>query len=196
MLARAELRALEAQLNTHFLFNTLNAISVLGYRDPALADKAITLLSTMLRTTLKERPEFVALKDEVAFLKDYLELYALLIPGRLDQIYAVEPDVWNAAVPAMLLQPLAENALVHGISRLPEGGQLMLTAACDGKRLKLSLHNPAPSTQAPSHGAGIGLANVRERLRVLFGEDARLSFERDNADAHVLLDLPFSEVQT
>jgi two-component system sensor histidine kinase AlgZ len=192
LLARAELRALKAQLNPHFLFNALNAISALGYRDPARADEAITKLAAMLRVSLKERGELIALKDEVAFVQDYLGLYALLLPGHVLLMIEVEPAAWEAAVPSMLLQPLVENALLHGLAALKEG-RLKITAKRDGACLKLELRNDAPKEVAPSDGSGIGLSNTRERLRVLFGDEARLTFARGAVDAVVAVVLPFAE---
>lgn len=186
VLARAELRALEAQLNPHFLFNTLNAISALGYKDARKADDALTRLASMLRAALKERPERIALKDEVAFVQEYAELQALLAPFDFD--IAVEPAAWNALVPAMLLQPLVENAILHG----RRGGRIALSARRDGGMLVLQLVNAAGD--APANGNGIGLANARERLRVLYGGDASLVFERA-AGIRVAVALPFAEAQ-
>ncbi len=195
MLARAELRALEAQLNPHFLFNTLNAISALGYRDPEKADAALTQLSDLLRSALKERPQFVPLRNEIGFVNDYLEIHRLLMPGRMDVQYAIAPAVWEAAVPAMILQPLVENAVTHGIAKLPGGGLLSLAAAREGPMLVLCVTNSLPPSQGASAGAGIGLANVRERLRVLYGESWRLSVERGARDCAARIEIPYSQAQ-
>ncbi|HWA91513.1 MAG TPA: histidine kinase [Rhizomicrobium sp.] len=189
LLARAELRALKAQLNPHFLFNALNAISALGYRDAARADEALTRLAQILRTSLDEWPELVALKDEIAFVQGYVDLYALLLPNRAALAIEVEPEAWNALVPGMLLQPLVENALLHG------DGSLSLSAKRDGGRLLIGLRNPV-APEPSSKGAGIGLANARERLRVLFGDAATLGFTRDASHATVAIALPFAEAQT
>lgn len=195
LLARAELRALEAQLNPHFLFNTLNAISALGYRDAGRADQALTRLAAILRTSLKERPELIPLKDEIAFIGDTLDLYALLMPHPTHFAIEVEPDAWGAAVPAMLLQPLVENALLHGIAKIDSSGSLVIAAKRQGDGLSLSLVNDAPRESAPSSGAGIGLANTRERLRVLFGHEASLVFSRGADRAVVEIVLPYREVE-
>jgi len=191
LLARAELRALEAQLNPHFLFNALNAVSALGYRDPALADRALTHLAELLRASLTERPQEIALADEVGFIRDYLDLYAIIMPGHVSLSWSVEPAAWRAAVPAMLLQPLIENALVHGLARLPSGGALSLTARRLGDRLQIAIANDAP--EAGPAGHGIGLANVRERLRVLHGDRAGLVFRRAARQALVEVELPWRE---
>jgi sensor histidine kinase YesM len=169
LLARAELRALQAQIQPHLLFNTLNAIAAVGYRDAARADAAMAQLSELLRALLRERPQEIALKDELAFVQGYLDLYTLLMPDRLQVQLEVEPAVWEAMVPAMLLQPLVENAIVHGIARRTQGGQISLAAAAEGRSLVLSVRNDAPDRAGTGVGAGTGLANVRERLKGLFG---------------------------
>ncbi len=195
LLARAELRALEAQLNPHFLFNTLNAISTLGYKDPARADKALTQLAAMLRVSLKDRPQEIALKDEIAFLKDYIELSEMLLPGQADFQLAIEPEAWTARMPTMLLQPLVENAITHGVARLADGGIVTITARRLSDQLILSVRNPVPEAGAPSPGAGIGLANARERLRVLYSDAGALDFTRDAKEACVIVALPFREAE-
>ena len=189
------MRALEAQLNPHFLFNTLNAISALGYKDPARADQALTQLAAMLRTTLKDRPQEIALKDEIALLKDYIALSELLLPGRVDFHFAVEPEAWTARVPTMLLQPLVENAITHGVARLTDSGAVTITAQRRHDQLILSVRNPVAETGTPSSGAGIGLANARERLRVLYGDAGALDFTRGEKEASVTVALPFREAE-
>src|SRR5580658_1262953 len=120
-LAEAELRQLRAQLNPHFLFNTLNAISELGYDDPEAADRAITRLSGLLRTSLDEsRQQEISLQAELEFLDDYLSLQRLLTRDDLAATVSADPHATHARVPAMVLQPLVENALTHG---RPVGGK-------------------------------------------------------------------------
>lgn len=189
LLARAELRALQAQIQPHFLFNTLNAIAAVGYRDAARADAAMAQLSELLRALLSERPQEIPLKDELAFVQGFLDLYALLMPDRLQVEMDVEPSVWEAMVPSMLLQPLVENAILHGIARRNQGGQISLCAAADGGSLVLSIRNDAPDREAAATGAGTGLANVRERLKVLFGSAQSLELAT-GAQARVTVRLP------
>lgn len=189
LLARAELRALQAQIQPHFLFNTLNAIAAVGYRDAARADAAMTQLSELLRALLSERPQEIPLKDELAFVQGFLDLYTLLMPDRLKVEMEVEPSVWEAMVPSMLLQPLVENAILHGVARRTQGGQISLSAAADGGFLVLSVRNDAPGLAANTTGAGTGLANVRERLKVLFGTSQSLELAM-GAQALVTVRLP------
>ncbi len=193
LLARAQLKALQAQINPHFLFNTLNAISALGYRDPARADAALSLLSELMRQTLGERPQEVALRDEIAFARGYADLYALLLGDELKVVFNVDGTVWNAAVPVMLLQPLIENAIVHGVARRNGGGQIALSARTVAGRLALTITNDAPETAQPSNGTGIGLANVRERLDALYGDTQALELEHGDGRVAVTLSLPLRE---
>jgi two-component sensor histidine kinase len=192
LLARAELRALQAQIQPHFLFNTLNAIAAVGYRDAARADAAMAQLSELLRTLLSERPQEIALKDELAFVQGYLDLYTLLMPDRLQVELEVEPAVWQALVPSMLLQPLVENAILHGVARRTQGGRISLAATAEGRFLVLSVRNDAADQGAAGGGAGTGLANVRERLRVLYGPAQSLELATGSRTA-VTLRLPLKQ---
>ncbi len=192
LLARAELRALQAQIQPHFLFNTLNAIAAVGYRDAARADAAMAQLSELLRTLLSERPQEIALKNELAFVQGYLDLYALLMPDRLQVELEVEPAVWQAMVPSMLLQPLVENAILHGVARRTQGGRISLAATAEGRFLVLSVRNDAADQGATAGGAGTGLANVRERLRVLYGPAQSLEIAT-GARTCVTLRLPLKQ---
>lgn len=192
MLARAQLQALQAQLRPHFLFNTLNAIAALGYDDPERADRALTELSALLRLALSDGPAEIALKEEIAFLQNCVDVYALLIPGELTFTMDVAPQAWDARVPRMLLQPLAENAIMHGLARRKAGGALALTVMAEDKALILTLSNDAAETPRTDESNGIGLANVRERLRVLYGEAGSVeltALQGERVEARVRLPL-------
>jgi hypothetical protein len=194
VLVRAELRALQAQLNPHFLFNTLNSISAIGYRDPELADRALTHLSQLLRATLEQSDGEVALDEEIAFARDFLELYAIIMPGRLCVSWELERGLGEALVPRMLLQPLVENALVHGVAKLPKGGTMSLVARQSDARLHLVIRNDVPRLSREACGGGVGLANVRERLRVIYGAEAEFRFERGVTEAKAIVTLPLRNI--
>jgi LytS/YehU family sensor histidine kinase len=194
LLAHAELRALQAQLNPHFLFNALNSISAIGYRDPELADRALTHLSQLLRATLEQAEGEVALDEEIAFARDFLELYTIIMPGRLCVTWELEPGLGEALVPRMLLQPLVENALVHGVAKLPKGGTMSLAARQSGGRLHLVIRNDVPRLSKKTCGGGVGLANVRERLRVIYGPEADLRFERGATEAMAIVIIPSRKI--
>lgn len=189
LLADSRASALRAQLAPHFLFNALNAIAALGHYDPRRAEHALVSLSGLLRDTL-DRPDRTRLRDEVAFIADYVELHRLLLGDRLTFELDIGTDAWDAELPALLLQPLIENALVHGISRLPAGGMLTVRARTDGGRLEIVVANDAPAEAHAGKRSGLGLANVRQRLAAIHGPAAELSFERGPAAARAALRLP------
>lgn len=170
LLARAQLDALRARINPHFLFNALNAISALGYRDAARADAAISTLAELMRTSLDERPHQIALKEEVAFARLYLDLYGILLGDALQVSFDIAGPAWQALVPTMLLQPLMENAIVHGVALLPAGGHIAVRAHTEEARLVLSIINDVPAQGLSACGTGIGLANTAGRLRALYGD--------------------------
>jgi len=190
MLSHARAEALRAQIAPHFLFNALNAISALGYREPERADEAMVRLAALLRTTL-DRPDRVLLRDEIAMAADYIELHRLLLGDRLEVTIDVAPDAWEMELPSLLLQPLVENAIVHGPSRLTEGGAIHLRAFRQAQALCVEISNDAPSSPGPDAGhKGLGLDNVRRRIQALFGSHATLVFRRDSDQARVTMTLP------
>ena len=188
LLSQAQVQALRAQIAPHFLFNALNAIAALGYRDPGRADQALVRLSELLRETLA-RPEHVSVREEVSMVADYVELHRILLEERLVFDLEVQASAWDARVPAMILQPLIENAVVHGVSRLPEGGAITLAVSEDGGVLTLAVVNDAPAEPGPP-GKGLGLENVRGRLAVTYGDRAALAFERSAGSARAVVTLP------
>ncbi|USI73594.1 sensor histidine kinase [Sphingomonas morindae] len=187
--ADARLEALRAQVNPHFLFNALTAIGELAHNDVDVAQAAIARLADVLRATLAvERPELM-LAEEIAIAKDHIELYRLLLPGPLDFRVSASPAAWNAQVPALILQPLVENALVHALARVAQG-RLCIAAEDHDGRLSLKIENSMPDSIAPSRGAGSGVANARERLTALYGIDATLATDVEGEQFVVTLDLP------
>lgn len=192
LLAQAELRALRSQLQPHFLFNALNAIGTLAYRDPALADRALTRLADLLRRVAHEQAQEIPLKDEIAFLKDYTDLHAILTPEPFAIEFEIAANAWNALVPTFVLQPLVENALRHGATKLAGGGRIAVSADT-GDDLLLRVRNDAPREGILHTSSGIGLANLRERLRVLHGNTAYLRFERGADYGLATVRLPLRE---
>ena len=170
-LARARLDALRMQLNPHFLFNTLHAVSALVERDPAGVRKMIARLSDLLRSTLDSRaPEEVPLREELAFLQRYLDIMAVRFQGRLRVSTSIEEEASNVRVPHFILQPLVENALEHGVSRTGDA-EIAISARRDGEHLLISIHDHGPGFDASAE-SGVGLANTRERLAALYGAGA------------------------
>jgi signal transduction histidine kinase len=172
-LAEAKLQALQMQLNPHFLFNTLHAISALMHDNVDLADRMISRLSDLLRTTLAstDRQE-VPLRQEVAFLKKYLEIEQTRFGERLQVKMSIEPDTWDALVPNLILQPLVENAIRHGIEPQAKPGVVELSARGDNGCLHLEVRDNGVGLRAARPiREGVGLSNTRARLQELYGAE-------------------------
>jgi LytS/YehU family sensor histidine kinase len=172
-----ELRALRAQLNPHFLFNSLNSLRGLVGEDPGRAQEAITGLAGLLRHALRMgRAQTIPLEQELDATRHYLELETLRFETRLRYHIDVEPRALAHQVPPMLLQTLVENAIKHGIARLPEGGVVRIEARKASADLHLRVTNTGTLAGAGEPG-GTGLENSLERLRLLFGDRAALTLE-------------------
>jgi signal transduction histidine kinase len=192
-LAQAELGALKMQLQPHFLFNTLNAIAALLKSKPDAAEGMILQLSDFLRLTLKNtgRPD-VSLREELEFLERYLAIEKTRFADRLSTRFRIRSEVLDARVPNLLLQPLVENAIRHGIAKDCRAGRLEVSATHDRTRLLLRVTDDGPGAPPGAVTEGIGLSNTRERLRHLFGD--AYSLEYGNAPGggfRVSLALPF-----
>jgi hypothetical protein len=191
----AELRALRAQIDPHFLFNSLNSISALTSSDPAAARRMCIELADFLRRTLVlGQRDRIALAEELDLAEGYLRVEQVRFGSRLRVERDVEEPALTAAVPPLLLQPLVENAVRHGIAQTLEGGTIRIAARRDGSRLRVSVSNPRDPEGRGRPGAGVGLRNVAGRLRTLFGAEARLDATADEHSYLVQLDLPAVEV--
>jgi signal transduction histidine kinase len=175
-LADARLAALRAQVNPHFLFNTLHAISALVERDPKGVRRMIARLSELLRTTLEGADEAeVTLAQEIVFLRRYLEIMQIRFQGRLEVEIRVPQDIENALVPNLILQPLVENAFKHGIGNLEGAGYIAIEARREDERLLLSVRDNGPGIDGVGSATeGVGLRNTRARLEQLYGSDQSL----------------------
>ncbi len=173
-LAEARLHVLSAQLHPHFLFNTLHAISALIYEDPARAERLLARLSEMLRLTLRDgnRAE-TTLEEELALLGRYTEIQQTRYGDRLRVSFDVSPAVRGAMVPRLILQPLVENAIRHGITRRIAPGRVDVRAWAAGDRLHLAVCDDGVGLRAPIR-EGVGLSITRERLRQLYGAEQRV----------------------
>ena len=199
-LAVARLAGLRAQLRPHFLFNALNTASVLAARGDADGTRRVLAgLGDLLRYVMRDadRPDvpdgMVPLKDEIAFIQQYLSLERERLPDRLRTMVDVSPDVHDVEVPALVLQPLVENAIIHGVGGRIGAGEVVVRVRRDDDTLRLSVEDDGPGPVARPNGptAGIGLANTRARLAVLYGSAASLSLEpRAGGGTLALLTLP------
>lgn len=175
-LSDAELRALEAQINPHFLFNCLNSIRGMIVEDAVQAQDMVTRLANILRYSLqRERNHKVPLETELEVVSDYLALESIRFEDRLRIRLEISDEARQIQIPAMLLQTLVENAIKHGVEQVPEGGVLSIRAAVDGERLRIEVENTGSLKNASPSSTQIGLANARERLRILYADRASLT---------------------
>jgi sensor histidine kinase YesM len=180
-LARAQMTALKAQLRPHFLFNALNAVMVLVRQQKTNeAEETLTRLGDLLRSVLEDvEAQEVTLGRELEFVRLYLSVEQVRFQDRLQIGISVDPELLDAAVPHMILQPIVENAVRHGIGRKSAAGRIYISAKRSGNTLCIEVRDDGPGITTPSAetGAGIGLANTRARLRQLYGDAARMTLE-------------------
>ena len=193
VLAReAELRALRAQLDPHFLFNSLNSIATLTSEDPAAARRMCLLLAGFLRRSLAIGGRaLIPLGEELDLVAEYLEIEKVRFGPRLLVRREVEEACLPGLVPPFLLQPLVENAVRHGIAQVLEGGTLAITARRAGDEIRIAIDNPRDPERAGGRGVGVGIENVRGRIQRLHGAAARLEVATTPDRFRVSLALPF-----
>jgi sensor histidine kinase YesM len=191
-LAQAQLQVLKMQLHPHFLFNTLHAISALMHRDVDAADRMVARLSDLLRMTLAAAGvQQVPLRQELEFLEPYLEIEQTRFQDRLRIAMYVAPETLDALVPNLILQPIVENAIRHGIAGSPAAGRLEIHAARDGERLRIQVRDDGPGL-ASEWKEGLGLANTRARLEQLYGSSQALEFtDAAGGGLEVTMTIPF-----
>lgn len=198
-LAEARLSALRSQIDPHFLFNTLNAVSALVERDPRGVRRMIARLSELLRHSLDGagEPE-VTLRQELEFADRYLEIMRIRFQGSLEVEQRVDEGMMDAMVPSLVLQPLVENAVKHGVGRLRGVGRIEIEARRDGDRVVLTVRDNGPGMEgdAPAR-EGVGLRNTRERLAQLYGDDAKLTLRpADGGGFEAEVALPWRSADT
>jgi signal transduction histidine kinase len=194
-LAEARLGALRMQMKPHFLLNSLNALLVLVRdRDHAAATRVLEELGEILRQVLRaDRPEMVTLDDEIEFLRRYLAIEQVRFSDRLGTSFRISPEARGAAVPDFILQPLVENAVRHGIAERVEAGMITVSARRDGEDLVLTIEDDGPGFTGRGPAAGLGLANTRERLQVLYGPRGSLTLSaRESGGTVATIRLPFA----
>jgi len=194
-----EMAALKAQVNPHFLFNTLNSISAMVTRDPEETRRMIARLAELLRYALdSSERDFVALRDELYFVRSYLEIESKRFGGRLRVEQEIAPETMDVLVPPMILQPLVENAVRHGIAPSEEGGRITLRIRLADGRLLVSVEDTGVGVEDGDTRSltqnGVGLRNTDARLRRLFGPEAGLRLEpREPHGFRVSFSIPMSK---
>jgi two-component system LytT family sensor kinase len=196
LLLKARMDALSRQINPHFLFNTLNTVSALIRFDPDNARGVVLKLSNILRRLLRKHETFVPLREELEFIDDYLDIeVARFGEDNLDIIKHIDEETLEAFVPSMLLQPIVENCLKHGLAPKLDGGKIQLRTTNRDGRLHIEIEDNGVGISEEKmphvYVEGIGLSNVRERLRVLYGADFHLQIEsRPGQGTLIKIDIP------
>jgi LytS/YehU family sensor histidine kinase len=187
----AELKALKAQINPHFLFNSLNSISALTMADPARAREMCLRLSEFLRSTLQlADDEIIPIDQELALARTYLEVEQVRFGDRLRVEQSIAAVCQGCTVPSLILQPLIENAVKHGISTLVEGGVIRIDADCRDGLLRITMENDFDPESGAAPRSGLGLPNVRARLETLYQRHARITTEMQGRRFLTVLELP------
>lgn len=208
LLLEARLDALQRQINPHFLFNTLNSITSLVRSQPELAREMIVKLANILRVLLKDREAFVPLREELAFTDDYLDIEVVRFGEKLRVEKEIAPETLHVVVPGMLLQPLIENSIKHGLeprisggtvtvrSRIDNDGMLVIEVEDDGVGMSIERHQVSGAESMVRQGSGIGMKNVRERMQVQYGSEASVDvISRPGRGTKVTLRMPVLEAQ-
>jgi hypothetical protein len=191
-LAIAQLHALQARLEPHFLFNTLNTIAGLVHKAPDKAEAVLTMLSDLLRFALENGGELqVPLEREIEFIRKYLAIMQVRYEQRVQYELEIEPDTLPALIPPLLLQPIVENAIKYGVEPNLDGGKIRLRTWRDGNQLRLNVSNTGSRLPpASAFTEGIGFSNTRARLRELFGTEGTMNMQNGDG-ARIEIAIPF-----
>ncbi|HEY3706705.1 MAG TPA: sensor histidine kinase [Terracidiphilus sp.] len=205
-LTEAQLQMLKGQLQPHFLFNTLNAVTELVYDRPEAADRVLTNLSELLRSSLRQDSPTACLADDLKFVRHYVDIQKELLKDRLQVSYDVDPEALPAMVPSMLIQPLVENAIKHGIGNRTEGGKVSVYARRDNDYVEIIIKDNGKGAARDGTGrqvaelsasGGIGLNNLRARLNQLYAGDHSMRITAyPDAGFIVSIVIPYREVLT
>ena len=196
LLLRARMDALSSQINPHFLFNTLNTVTALIRVDPDTARGVVLKLSNILRRLLRKHETFVPLREELSFIDDYLDIeVARFGEDNLEIVKEIDEHTLDTFIPSMLLQPIVENSLKHGLAPKLEGGRIYLRTSNSGGRLRIEIEDNGVGISEEKlphvYVEGIGLSNVRERLRVLYGADFNLDINScEGQGTRIKIDVP------
>ncbi len=189
--ARSRIRALQARIRPHFLFNSLNTVASLTRSDPARAEEAIEDLADLFRVSLSDARAQITLREELEVARIYQRIEQLRLGGRLQVRWKVADLPVDAIVPSLLLQPLLENAIGHGIEPLPEGGTVLVEGTSDGERVTIRISNPVSATaKAVRSGNRMALDNIRQRLELAFPGRASVTVDDGGEQYRVTLQFP------
>jgi len=195
--AQARVQALQARIRPHFLFNSMNSIAALTRSDAVRAELAVQDLSDLFRVSLRAAAERVTLEEELDVAQRYLRLESLRLGDRLHVDWSIDRLPRKRLVPSLILQPLLENAVYHGIEPLPEGGLITIHGAAEGRRINIYIRNPRAAANAEAHRRGnhIALENIRLRLQLAFGAQAGVALREVDEAFETTLYFPREKAQ-
>jgi two-component system, LytTR family, sensor histidine kinase AlgZ len=191
--AAARVHALQARIRPHFLFNSMNTIAALTRSNPPRAEAAVQDLADLFRATLSEKRDTITLAEELEVARTYQRMEQLRLGARLQVEWKTEALPANALVPGLMIQPLLENAIYHGIEPRAEGGTITITGEVGGDLVTIVVRNPLDPTPRERQGNRLALANIRERLSLMYGERALMKSGRFDAEYIVTLRFPLIE---
>jgi two-component system, LytTR family, sensor histidine kinase AlgZ len=195
MRATARVHALQARIRPHFLFNSMNTIAALTRSDAALAEQAVQDLADLFRASLSDQHQTISLEEEVEVARTYQRIEELRLGPRLQVKWDVDRLPKDARVPGLVLQPLIENAIYHGIEPRPEGGTVSIVGEISGDLITIVVRNPVAAHDSGREGNRVALANIRERLALLYGERALVKSGRFDEEYIVTLRFPHVSVR-
>ncbi|MHB1093507.1 histidine kinase [Thiobacillus sp.] len=195
-ITEARLQALQARIRPHFLFNSLNAVLSLVRSDPRRAEHALENMADLFRALMGNASQLAPLEDEVALTRAYLELEQLRLGDRLQVVWHINKMPADALIPPLMIQPLVENAVYHGIEPRPEGGEISLNLYRSADKVHIVVRNPIAADASHHKGNRIALANIRERLLLHFDLDAQLKLEPMGAVYQVHIMIPYTRERT
>jgi two-component system sensor histidine kinase AlgZ len=195
--AQARVQALQSRIRPHFLFNSMNSIAALTRSDAERAEMAVQDLSDLFRVSLRDAAERVTLEEEVQVAQRYLRLESLRLGPRLQVEWSIERLPRKRMVPSLILQPLLENAVYHGIEPLPAGGRIAIQGTAEGRRISITIRNPRAPGDAEAHRKGnhIALENIRLRLQLAFGPQAGVALREVDNEFETTLYFPREKMQ-
>ena len=195
--AQARVQALQARIRPHFLFNSMNSIAALTRSDAERAELAVQDLADLFRVSLRDASKRVTLEEEIDVAQRYLRLESLRLGERLQVEWSIERLPRKRLVPSLILQPLLENAVYHGIEPLPGGGRIAIHGAAEGKRISISIRNPRARGNSEAHRTGnrIALDNIRLRLQLAFGNQAGVALREVGDEFETTLYFPREKMQ-
>lgn len=193
--AQSRIRALQARIRPHFLFNSMNTIASLTRSDPERAEEAVEDLADLFRANLSEARSWIPLKEELEIARIYQRIEQLRLGERLRVKWDIADLPMRALVPSLLVQPLLENAVYHGIEPLAEGGTIVVAGSFDGERIELSVSNPVPTdeTGLKRNGHGIALDNIQQRLQLAWPGNAQVELQQESGQYRVVLRFPYQD---